>query len=281
MRTLCAVLTLVAAITVCSRPQTLAQGVGVVLVERIQDLDLTDDQEAKIADIRKEFRPRVEKEARELAALAKEEVEKVRAVLTPKQREQLQAMKDERKEMKFERLCERLAHLKELDLTDAEVAKIQAIRKEVRPQMAKVMAQLEGLLTPAQKQAREEALKAGKSRREVRQALKLNDEQRQKVVAVGKELRGLVHNEMTQIHDLLTESQKVKLAGLKDEVKDRVRDRMAHRVMNFRELNLTDAQKTSLANIRQEFLPRIHEAGDTLRATIREEVTAIVNVLKQ
>jgi len=281
MRTLCAVLTLVAAIVVCSRPQTQAQGVGARLADRVQDLDLTDDQEAKIADIRKEFRPRVEKEARELAALAKEEAGKVRAVLTPKQREQLQAMKDERKEMKFERLCDRLAHLKELDLTDAEVAKIQDIRKEVRPQMTKVMAQLDGLLTAAQKQAREEALKSGKSRREVRLALKLNDEQRQKVEAVGKELRGLVRDEMTQIRDLLTESQKEKLAVLKDEVKDRVRDRMAHRMMNFRELNLTDAQKTALANIRQEFRPRIHEAGNNLRATIREEATAILAVLKQ
>jgi Spy/CpxP family protein refolding chaperone len=241
---------------------------------------LTDDQEAKIAEIRKEFRPKVEKEITQLAALVKGEVDKVRAALTPEQRERLQAMKDERKEMKFERLCERVAHLKDLDLTDAEVARIEDIRKETRPQIEKVMTQLEGLLTPAQKQAREEALKSGKSRREFRQALKLNDEQRQKVEAVGKELRGLVHNEMAQIRDLLTESQKEKLAVLKDEVRDRVRDRMAHRIMNFRELNLTDAQKSELEKIRQEYRPRVHEAGNNLRATIREEVAAIVGVLK-
>ena len=30
------------------------------LAERIQDLNLTDEQEAKIADIRKEFRPKVD-----------------------------------------------------------------------------------------------------------------------------------------------------------------------------------------------------------------------------
>jgi Spy/CpxP family protein refolding chaperone len=281
MRTLCAVLTLVAAIAVCSRSQAQDQGVGARLAERIQDLDLTDDQEARIADIRKEYRPKVAKEAKELAALVQEEVEKVRAALTPQQKQQLQAMKDEREEMKFERLCERIAHLKELDLSDAEVAKIQGIRKEVRPQMEKVMAQLDGLLTAAQKQAREEALNAGKSLKEVRQALKLNDEQRQKVGAVAKELSGLVRDEMTQVRDLLTESQKEKLAVQKDEVRDRVRDRMAHRIMNFRELNLTDAQKTALANIRQEFRPRIHEAGNNLRATIREEVTAILAVLKK
>jgi Spy/CpxP family protein refolding chaperone len=273
------VLTLAAALVVCARIQ--AQGVGTRLAERIQDLDLTDAQEAKIADIRKEYRPKVEKEARELATLVKDEMDKVRAALTPQQRTQLQAMKDERKEMKFDHLCERLAHLKELDLTDAEVAKIQDIRKEVRPRLAKALAQLEGLLTPAQLQARAEALKAGKSHREILRSMKLNDEQRQKVEAVGKELRGLVHDEMRQIHDLLSESQKEKLAGLKDEAKDRVRDRMAHRVTNFRELNLTDAQKSALANIRQEFRPRIHEAGNHLRATVREEVRAIVNALKQ
>jgi Spy/CpxP family protein refolding chaperone len=251
------------------------------MAERIQDLDLTDAQEAKIAEIRKDYRPKVEKDAKELDNLVKEEVDKVRGALNPQQRTQLQAMKDERKEMRFERLCERLAHLKELDLTDAEVAKIEAIRREVRPQIEKVMSQLEGLLTPAQKQAREEALKAGKSHREVRQALKLTDEQRQKVETVGKELRGLIHNEMSQIHDMLTESQKEKLAVLKDEIKDRVRDRMAHRIMTFRELNLTDAQKGQLQKIREEFRPRIHEAANNLRATVREEVRAIVDVLKQ
>jgi Spy/CpxP family protein refolding chaperone len=281
MRTLCAVLTLVAAVAVCSRHQTQAQGVGTRLAERVQDLQITDAQEAKIAEIRKEYRPKIVKDARELATLVKDEMEKVHALLTPQQRTQLQAMKDERKEMKFERLCERLAHLKELDLTDAEVAKMQDIRKEVRPRMAKALAQLEGLLTPAQLQAREEALKEGKPRREILRSMKLNDEQRQKVEAVGKELCGLVHDEMRQIHDVLTESQKEKLAVLKDEVKDRVRDRMAHRIMTFRELNLTDAQKTALTNIRQEFRPRIHEAGNNLRAAVREEVQAIVAVLKQ
>jgi Spy/CpxP family protein refolding chaperone len=85
---------------------------------------------------------------------------------------------------------------------------------------------------------------------------------------------------MTQIEGLLTASQKEKLAVLKDEVRDQVRDRMAHRIMNFRELNLTDEQKTALADIRQDYRPRIHEAGNTLRATIREEVRAIMDVLK-
>jgi Spy/CpxP family protein refolding chaperone len=281
MRTLCALLTLVAAIALCSRLHVQAQAAGQVLQVKIQDLDLTDDQEAKIADIRKEFRPRIMKAVEELATLVKGEVEKVRDVLTPAQKTQLQAMKDERMERKFESLCERIAHLKDLELTDAEFAKIEEIRKECRPRITKATSQLEGLLTAAQKQAREEALKAGKRLREVRQALNLTDEQKQKIEAVAKEVGAVVRDEMAQIHGLLTESQKEKLAVLKDEIKDRVRDRMAHRIMSIRDLNLTDAQKTAIANIRQDYLPRIHEAGNNLRATVREEVGAIMAVLKR
>src|SRR5215472_15455590 len=51
------------------------------LRERIQDLNLTDEQETKIADIRKEFRPKVQEAAKDLAAVAKEEVDKARGVL--------------------------------------------------------------------------------------------------------------------------------------------------------------------------------------------------------
>ena len=40
---------------------------------------------------------------------------------------------------------------------------------------------LQGLLTDDQKKAREEALKAGKKRREVLESLKLTDEQKEKV----------------------------------------------------------------------------------------------------
>ena len=55
--------------------------------ERIQDLDLTEAQQAKVAELRQEYRPKVQEAAKELAAAAKEEVDKIRAVLTPEQRE--------------------------------------------------------------------------------------------------------------------------------------------------------------------------------------------------
>src|SRR5262245_21292665 len=65
--------------------------------ERIQDLELTEAQEAKVAEIRKEYTPKVQEAARTLAAAVKEEVDKIRAVLTAEQREKLSSWKDERR----------------------------------------------------------------------------------------------------------------------------------------------------------------------------------------
>ena len=85
---------------------------------------------------------------------------------------------------------------------------------------------------------------------------------------------------MEKIRDVLTEEQKEKLAELKEERQERVRDRMAHRIANLKDLNLTDEQKTKIADIRKEYRPKVHEAGNKLRATVREEVEAIVAVIK-
>jgi Spy/CpxP family protein refolding chaperone len=256
------------------------QKAGGALAERLQDLNLTDEQEAKIADIRKECRPKVQAEAKELATVVKEEVEKVRAVLTPEQKTKLAAAKEERQERRAEGLAERVAHLGELDLTEGEIAKIGEIRKEYRPKIEQALKQLQGLLSDEQKKARQEALKAGKNRRQVLQALNLNDEQREKVQAVGKDLATLVREEMEKIRDVLSAEQKETLQELKDERRERVRDRMAHRIANLRDLNLTDDQKTQIAEIRKEFRPKVQEAGNKLRATVREEVEAIVAVIR-
>ena len=59
---------------------------------------------------------------------------------------------------------------------------------------------------------------------------------------------------------------------MKEERKERVRDRWACRVANLSDLNLTDEQKTKIAEIRQEYRPKVHEAGNKLRAAAREEV---------
>ncbi len=247
----------------------------------IQDLNLTDQQEAKIANIRKEYQPKVQEAGKELATIVKEEVEKVRDVLTAEQKMRPEAAtKEDRQERRAECVAQRLAHFEELDLTDAEVAKFEEIRKEYRPKIEKAMKDLQGLLTDDQNKARQEALAAGKKHREILEALKLNGEQKEKVEVVGKEIATLVREEMEKIRDVLNAEQNEKLADLKEERKERVRDRMAHRIAELKELNLTEDQKTQIASIRKEYRPKVHEAGNKQRGAVREEVEAIVAVIK-
>jgi Spy/CpxP family protein refolding chaperone len=256
------------------------QKAGGVLEERIQVLNLTDEQETKIADICKEFKPKVQEAAKELSTIVKEEVDKAREVLTEEQRTKLAAAKEERKEQRHERLAERLAHLKELDLTEGEETKIAEIRKEYRPKIVKAMEGLKGLLNEDQKKAWEEAVKAEKKRKEALASLNITDEQKEKMESVGKEVRTLVHEELEKMRDVLTEGQKEKLAEFKEERKEHIRDRMAHRMANHKDLDLTEEQKTKIADIRKEYRPKVQEAGNKLRETIREEVGQIIAVLK-
>jgi Spy/CpxP family protein refolding chaperone len=283
MRTLIAVLALGVATTACAalraaeEAQADQRGVG-GMAARIQDLNLTDAQEAKIADIRKECGPKVQEAARELTTVVKEEVEKARAVLTPEQQKKLQEFREERKEFRAESLCEKLAHLGDLDLTDAEMDRFGEIRKEFRPKIEKALEGLTGLLSDEQKKAREEAFTAGKNRREILGALNLTGEQKEKVMTVGKEVATLVREEMEKMRDVLSAAQREKFDELRAERKEHVRDR--NRIANLRELNLTEEQVTKLTAIRQEYRPKVHEAGNKLRAACREEVEAIVGVIK-
>jgi Spy/CpxP family protein refolding chaperone len=167
-----------------------------------------------------------------------------------------------------------------LDLTESELAKIAEIRKEYRPRMEEAVKQLGSILTDEQKTAREAALKAGKTRREVLQAVKLTSEQRAELENIATELKDLVGNELAKIRGVLTTEQKETLQDLRAERKEMVRDRLAHAIANRRDLNLTQQQKDSLMNIRQEFRPKIQEVGDSLRTSIGDEVGKIVAVLK-
>jgi Spy/CpxP family protein refolding chaperone len=275
-----AALSVCAALSAARGAQEDREGVGQGLAERIQDLNLTDEQETKIADIRKESRPKIQEAAKELAGVGKEEMEKIHGVLTPDQRQKLQALREERKEHRAAGLAERIAHLRELDLTDAEMAQIADIRKECRPKIVKAMEGLRGILTDEQKKAREEGLKADKPRREVLASLNLTSEQKEKVETICKEVCSLVREELEKIGDVLTAEQKEKLAELKDERRDRARDRLACAIANSRELNLTDEQKAAIATIRTEFRPKVHEAGNKLRAAVRDEVAMILAVIK-
>jgi Spy/CpxP family protein refolding chaperone len=285
MKRLLAVVTLVVGMAVYANCTTLAQEkparpAAAGLAERIQDLNLTDEQEAKIAEITKECKPKVMEAAKQLATISKEEVEKVRALLTPEQKTRLETLKEERHERRPQGLAERIAHFEDLDLTDGEIAKIAEIRKECRPMIVKAMQGLTGTLTDEQKKLREDELLAGKPRRQFIASLNLTPAQKEKVEAVGKELRGLVHQELEKMKGVLAEGQQEKLQDFKEERQDRVRDRMAHRIANLKDLNLTDAQKSQMAEIRKEFRPKVHEAGNKLRGAIREEVESIAAVLK-
>jgi len=265
--------------TVRERP-AVGTGKAKVLVVAIQDMELTDDQEAKIEAIRKEYRPKNEESAKELKNLVTEEVEQIRNVLTPEQRPKIREIMEERREFKEEGLAHKIAALKELDLTDGELEKIAEIRKEYRPRMEEAIKQLEGVLTVAQKQAREEAIKAGKTRREALQALDLSSEQRTELQTNAKELKDLVGNELAKIRDVLTAEQKETLQDLRSERKELVRDRLAHQIASLRDLDLTSEQRDRLMNIRQEFRPKIQEAGNALRTSIGEEIGKILVVLK-
>lgn len=284
MRMLSAVLGL--SLMVWSAPRAVAddkeepRGVRAILIEKIQDLQLTDEQESKIADLRKEYRPKVQEARKELADLAKEEVQKIRAVLTEEQREKIKELRAERREHIGECLAHAMARLESLDLTDAEVAKMAEIRKEYRPKIAKTMRELHGLLSEEQRQTWAAALKEGKKRRQALAALNLTADQKEKVATVGKEVRDLVREEMEKVRDVLSEEQKAKLLELKNERKECVRDRLACRISKFKELNLSDEQKEKIAEIRTAYRPKVQEAGNKLRATIREEVEAIVAVIK-
>jgi Spy/CpxP family protein refolding chaperone len=278
MRSLSTVLTV--AVFMLLPVKLCAQGEAGRLAERMQDLNLTDDQESKIAEIRKECGPEVQKAMKELAAAVHEEVEKIHAVLTPDQKEKLKTLREERKEARAHRLAERLAHVKELDLTEAEKTKIEEINKEFQPRIVKTMEGLNGILSAEQKTAREEALKAGKKRKEVIVVLNLTADQKEKVEAVGKQLKTLVHEELEKIRDVLSEGQKEKLQDFKAERREHIRDHKAHRIAFFKDLNLTDEQKSQIAEIRKEYAPKVHEAGNKLRGTVREAVEKIIVVLK-
>lgn len=251
------------------------------LADRLQDLNLTDAQEAKVMAICKEYRPKVAETAKALMGLVRNEEDHIRAVLTPEQRLKLLAMKDERRESREDCVAHAIAHFDELDLTDAEMTKIEGIRKEYRPKIVKDLQDLKGLLTPEQVKAREEGLKAGKKRSEVLASLNFTPEQKEKAGTIGNELKTLVREELEKIRDVLSEGQKEALAEFKDERQDRVRDRMAHRIANLKELGLTQEQMTKIMDIRKEFRPQVHEAANKLRATIREEVEAVVNAIKE
>jgi Spy/CpxP family protein refolding chaperone len=272
------VLPLVAGLsTLAQQPST---GQPVMVVERIRDLNLTDSQEAAIASIRDEYEPKVDQAVDQLEDVIKQEKDAARAVLTPEQLAKLSAMKEQRKDWRYESAAERMARLRDLDLTDDEVNKLVAIRKEFRPKIVKALEGLKGILTPEQAKMREDALKAGKPRRDVLASLNLTDDQKAKMEAVGTEVRGLVKEELKQMRDVLDPEQREKFSAMKEERREQARARVMFAVDSLKDLNLTDQQKTQLKSIQAEYSPKVEEAGNQLRALIREQARAILDVIR-
>jgi Spy/CpxP family protein refolding chaperone len=253
----------------------------VATTEKIQDLNLTDEQEAKIAEIRKEYRSKIAEATKDLATRVNEEVAKLRDVLTPEQKDNLKEQKDDRHEWKEHGLAEQLAHLTELDLTGAEIAKIEEIRKEYRPKIEMSTKKMAGILTDEQMKTRVQAVLADKSRREIRQGLNLTEEQKSKIDEASKDLTKEVREMMEKIREVLHEEEQAKPSDPKEEREERVRDRMARKIANLAALSLTDEQKTKMSDIRQEYRPKVQDAGNRLRALLTAELEAIIGVLKQ
>ena len=135
MRMLCTVLAVAAVLALGAKVAAQEAKRQGGLAEAIQDLNLTDEQEAKIADIRKDFRTKNGEALKELASIAKEEMEKVSGVLTAEQKAKLETLKEERKETRQECLAHRIANLKDLNLSDEQKTKLAGIRKEYRPKV--------------------------------------------------------------------------------------------------------------------------------------------------
>ena len=190
---------------------------GVSLAERFEELNLTEDQEVKVAEIRKEFRPKVEEAIKELVATSKEEVEKVRGVLTPAQTAKLDESKEDRRDRRAEGLADAVPGWTTCGATDGEMTKIMEIRKDYHPRISKRLESLKGTLTDDQRTARDEALKAGKKHREVVASLNLTAEQKEKVEAACKEVGTIVREEMEKIREILTTGQEEKLQEIKDD----------------------------------------------------------------
>src|SRR5579864_7321828 len=121
MKTLSTVFTLAVALVVypklCVADDADAErreGVRERMAERMADLSLSDDQETKIADVRKEFGPKVKEAAKELSTLVKEELDKIREILTTDQKEKIRGLMEERRERRMNGLASRLAHLRDL-----------------------------------------------------------------------------------------------------------------------------------------------------------------------
>ncbi len=207
----------------------------------LKGLDLSADQKAQIDALKKEFQPKLDErkllesiltpEQKAKLAEAKKQMkpvyqefrEKIMAVLTPEQREQLKK-RAERQEAKCRKekgpaaYAPPLAMLKGLDLSPDQKAKLEALRKEYQPRLSDGKL-FESVLTPEQKKARREAAKAakaaGKCPKEIQQAVTaavtLTPDQKTKLAEARKQLGPIYKEFREKIMALLTPEQREQL----------------------------------------------------------------------
>jgi Spy/CpxP family protein refolding chaperone len=119
--------------------------------------------------------------------------------------------------------------VKNLNLTDEQKAKLEEIKKEYAPKIKELEQTREGILTPEQKKARQEAMKAakdaGKSRQEVWQAgqaaTNLTAEQKAKMAEGRKAGEALQKEIREKVMSILTPEQKAQLEQVNKERKHR------------------------------------------------------------
>jgi len=92
-----------------------------------QSLNLTSAQKTELENVGKQLKD-----------LVGNELAKIQGVLTEGQRETLQDLRSERKEMVRDRVAEQIANFKELNLTQQQKDSLMKIRQEFRPKIHEV-----------------------------------------------------------------------------------------------------------------------------------------------
>ncbi len=109
--------------------------------------------------------------------------------------------------------------IESLDLTEDQKTKLGKVRDEFEPKLKAIHEKIAGLLTEDQKTAAKAALDSGKDAgkkgralyRPVEEAVKLTDEQKEKMKPIGEELDSLIKDAMKQVNEVLTPDQKEKV----------------------------------------------------------------------
>ena len=109
--------------------------------------------------------------------------------------------------------------VKDLNLTSDQKTAVEALKKEYGPKLKEVHQKVEGILTPEQKKARAEALKAANAagkkgpdlHKAVVAAVKLTDDQKSQMDAARKDVQALQKEVRGKLMAILTPEQKNQL----------------------------------------------------------------------